>query len=343
MAEPDNLDPQPHPISNPNSHQHHGFYPDRQMALHGVNSHPHVPAPHGNIHGIMMQGQGEGDLHCHPEAHFHGVDSAHHVHMHYMHEQHMHHGNDNSNREEQDEGAGDNNCMEEADDHSDAENHQENQSLAPIRAQGPNQLTLSYQGEVYVFDHAPPEKVQQVLLLLGGREMPNSMSTLPITNLHYTQGISDISSRVNQPQRLASLTRFREKRKERNFDKKIRYTVRKEVAQRMNRNKGQFTSYKKDDSVSTGQKWDSSDGCNSSAEGTQQEVACLNCGIKESNTPMMRRGPQGPRTLCNACGLVWANKGLLRGLSKNSASLGGQENSHEQNGGSGNQESNMDH
>ncbi|GKU97903.1 hypothetical protein SLEP1_g10980 [Rubroshorea leprosula] len=23
---------------------------------------------------------------------------------------------------------------------------------------------------------------------------------------------------------------------------------------------------------------------------------------------MMRRGPAGPRTLCNACGLTWANK-----------------------------------
>ncbi|KAK9733813.1 hypothetical protein RND81_04G094100 [Saponaria officinalis] len=31
---------------------------------------------------------------------------------------------------------------------------------------------------------------------------------------------------------------------------------------------------------------------------------------------MMRRGPHGPRTLCNACGLFWANKGVLRDLSK---------------------------
>lgn len=37
---------------------------------------------------------------------------------------------------------------------------------------------------------------------------------------------------MNMPQRLASLNRFREKRKERCYDKKIRYTVRKEVAQR---------------------------------------------------------------------------------------------------------------
>jgi hypothetical protein len=42
----------------------------------------------------------------------------------------------------------------------------------------------------------------------------------------------ELPVRMNMPQRLASLTRFREKRKERCYDKKIRYTVRKEVAQR---------------------------------------------------------------------------------------------------------------
>jgi len=47
------------------------------------------------------------------------------------------------------------------------------------------------------------------------------------------------------------LMRFREKRKERNFDKKIRYSVRKEVALRMQRNRGQFTSSKpKPDEIS---------------------------------------------------------------------------------------------
>ncbi|XP_021762216.1 GATA transcription factor 19-like [Chenopodium quinoa] len=42
--------------------------------------------------------------------------------------------------------------------------------------------------------------------------------------------------------RIASLVRFREKRKERCFDNKIRYTIRKEVAQRMHRKNGQFAS-----------------------------------------------------------------------------------------------------
>lgn len=47
------------------------------------------------------------------------------------------------------------------------------------------------------------------------------------------QGMDDILRRTNIPaKRLASLIRFREKRKERCFDKKIRYDVRKEVALR---------------------------------------------------------------------------------------------------------------
>ncbi|KAH9300498.1 hypothetical protein KI387_012081, partial [Taxus chinensis] len=60
---------------------------------------------------------------------------------------------------------------------------------------------------------------------------------------------------------------------------------------------------------------------------------CLHCAIGEGSTPMMRRGPSGPRTLCNACGLVWANKGVLRDLSKNPTILGSQDqsqSSHEQ-------------
>lgn len=35
---------------------------------------------------------------------------------------------------------------------------------------------------------------------------------------------------------------------------------------------------------------------------------CSHCGISSKSTPMMRRGPSGPRSLCNACGLFWANR-----------------------------------
>uniref|UniRef100_A0A453B3P3 GATA-type domain-containing protein n=1 Tax=Aegilops tauschii subsp. strangulata TaxID=200361 RepID=A0A453B3P3_AEGTS len=32
---------------------------------------------------------------------------------------------------------------------------------------------------------------------------------------------------------------------------------------------------------------------------------CLRCGISGNATPHMRRGPDGPRTLCNACGIAY--------------------------------------
>ncbi|XP_039131462.1 GATA transcription factor 20-like isoform X1 [Dioscorea cayenensis subsp. rotundata] len=174
---------------------------------------------------------------------------------------------------------------------------------------GSNQLTLSFQGEVYVFDSVSPEKVQAVLLLLGGREIAGGLGSLPSSSHSY--------KRSNFPQRVASLMRFREKRKERNFDKKIRYTVRKEVALRMQRNKGQFTSSKsKTEDVTSTTSWDTSQRWGAD-DRPQAAVACHHCGINAKSTPMMRRGPNGPRTLCNACGLMWANKGTLRDLSKN--------------------------
>ncbi|KAF6155646.1 hypothetical protein GIB67_034741 [Kingdonia uniflora] len=184
-----------------------------------------------------------------------------------------------------------------------------------------DQLTLSFQGEVYVFDSVSAEKVQAVLLLLGGREVSASdMATISIAPHHNNMGLSDASQRSNQ--RLASLTRFREKRKERNFDKKIRYSVRKEVALRMQRNRGQFAPSKPmqtqtptpneqtQNDPPSASTWPTRWGSDSPA---QQETAnCRHCGISQESTPMMRRGPDGPRTLCNACGLMWANKGALK-------------------------------
>ncbi|ONI14991.1 hypothetical protein PRUPE_3G019800 [Prunus persica] len=185
-----------------------------------------------------------------------------------------------------------------------------------------DQLTLSFQGQVFVFDSVSPEKVQAVLLLLGGREVPPSMPAVPVTTQHNNQGLTSTPQRLSVPQRLASLIRFREKRKERNFDKKIRYTVRKEVALRMQRKKGQFTSSKpnNDDSASAVTSSGSNESWSQDGNGSQhQEAVCRHCGINEKCTPMMRRGPDGPRTLCNACGLMWANKGTLRDLSKAAA------------------------
>uniref|UniRef100_A0A1D1ZFB1 GATA transcription factor 28 n=1 Tax=Anthurium amnicola TaxID=1678845 RepID=A0A1D1ZFB1_9ARAE len=176
-----------------------------------------------------------------------------------------------------------------------------------------SQLTLSFQGEVYVFESVSPEKVQAVLLLLGGRELTSGVASLQSSSYQNTK-------RSNFPQRVASLMRFREKRKERNFDKKIRYSVRKEVALRMQRNKGQFTSSKSkpEDGTLGATSWDATQ-CWGAVDNRAASL-CRHCGISAEATPMMRRGPDGPRTLCNACGLMWANKGMLRDLSK-SASL----------------------
>jgi hypothetical protein len=62
------------------------------------------------------------------------------------------------------------------------------------------------------------------------------------------------------------------------------------VTPRMQRKKGQFTSK-------------SAEGGEDSEGGEAREAAaCSQCGAARSSTPMMRRGPLGPRTLCNACG-----------------------------------------
>ncbi|GAB4838402.1 hypothetical protein Ancab_027937 [Ancistrocladus abbreviatus] len=184
----------------------------------------------------------------------------------------------------------------------------------PASAGGSDQLTLSFQGEVYVFDAVSPEKVQEVLILLGGYEVPSGIPTAAVTTQNH-RSLGEFPGRSSQPQRAASLNRFREKRKERCFDKKIRYTVRKEVALRMQREKGQFVSSKRSDEAGS-----ASSEVNASQDGGQdgslQETSCTHCGISSKSTPMMRRGPAGPRTLCNACGLKWANKGELRDLSK---------------------------
>ncbi|KAG0547712.1 hypothetical protein BDA96_01G104300 [Sorghum bicolor] len=166
------------------------------------------------------------------------------------------------------------------------------------------QLTLVYQGDVFIFDPVPPQKVQAVLLVLGGYEVPPGLVNMAVPTANDEKNTTVAARRV------ASLMRFREKRKERCFDKRIRYSVRKEVAQKMKRRKGQFAG-----------RSDFGDGATSSAacvcptngeDDHLRETHCQNCGISSRLTPAMRRGPAGPRSLCNACGLMWANKGTLR-------------------------------
>lgn len=178
-----------------------------------------------------------------------------------------------------------------------------------------SELTLSFEGEVYVFPAVTPEKVQAVLLLLGGHDAPAAGATVEVACEQNDRVMGDPSRRSNLSQRIASLVRFREKRKERCFDKKIRYTVRKEVAQRMHRKNGQFVSLKEGSATSNfnAKKNSLGDG----TRGPENHLRrCQHCGVSENETPAMRRGPAGPRTLCNACGLMWANKGTLRNLNK---------------------------
>eukprot|EP00172_Hildenbrandia_rubra_P003458 Plantae.Rhodophyta-Hildenbrandia_rubra.ctg5570.p1 GENE.Plantae.Rhodophyta-Hildenbrandia_rubra.ctg5570~~Plantae.Rhodophyta-Hildenbrandia_rubra.ctg5570.p1 ORF type:complete len:320 (-),score=46.08 Plantae.Rhodophyta-Hildenbrandia_rubra.ctg5570:283-1242(-) len=38
---------------------------------------------------------------------------------------------------------------------------------------------------------------------------------------------------------------------------------------------------------------------------------CVGCGMSSTSTPMMRKGPDGQRSLCNACGLKWSRHGII--------------------------------
>ncbi|CAN4107898.1 unnamed protein product [Withania somnifera] len=176
-----------------------------------------------------------------------------------------------------------------------------------------SELTISFEGEVYVFPAVTPEKVQAAMLLLGASEIASDVPSSDSIALQSTKNVDDDAfTRPNISRRMASLIRFREKKKERCFEKKIRYTCRKEVAQRMHRKNGQFASFKEDKKTAA----ENIDSGDSTSHPEPALRRCHHCGISETETPAMRRGPSGPRTLCNACGLMWANKGMLRDVTK---------------------------
>ncbi|KAJ4716780.1 GATA transcription factor [Melia azedarach] len=184
-----------------------------------------------------------------------------------------------------------------------------------------SELTIAFEGEVYVFPAVTPQKVQALLLLLGESDIPSTVPILDSSPQQDIMGVGSASHGSKLSQRFASLVRFREKRKERCFEKKIRYSCRKEVAQRMQRKNGQFASSK--DSFTASVKLNPNNGTAATESVSQM---CQHCGISAKLTPAMRRGPAGPRTLCNACGLMWANKGTLKDLTK-----GGRSSCFEQN------------
>uniref|UniRef100_A0A7S3XC18 CCT domain-containing protein n=2 Tax=Picocystis salinarum TaxID=88271 RepID=A0A7S3XC18_9CHLO len=175
----------------------------------------------------------------------------------------------------------------------------------------PSQLIVSYQGECWIFDNVSPQKVEAVLSQLHEQARPSEKG--PVADTASPHNVAPVETHRTTPQsiqRQISLHRFREKRKERNYDRKVRYSVRKEVAQRMTRKNGQFASRDQlaaEDGVEGGMG-------SGPQEGGAGEPQCLHCGIARDATPMMRKGPAGPQTLCNACGLMWSNKGILRKL-----------------------------
>mmetsp|Transcript_40894 Transcript_40894/g.49629 ORF Transcript_40894/g.49629 Transcript_40894/m.49629 type:complete len:339 (+) Transcript_40894:130-1146(+) len=188
--------------------------------------------------------------------------------------------------------------------------------LAVVPDRGVSSLTLTYKGDQYVFDTVDNQKFQAVLRILTETTGIVSNGEGGAKDSGKGAGSGALPSRMPLNQRMRSLARFREKRKERRYDKRIRYTVRKEVAQKMHRNKGQFASAR-----SVGAMDEDEDG--NRTDGAAVLRTCGNCGLSEGATPMMRRGPDGPRSLCNACGLMWANKAKLRDMTKASPGGGG--------------------
>ncbi|PIA52249.1 hypothetical protein AQUCO_01000249v1 [Aquilegia coerulea] len=173
-----------------------------------------------------------------------------------------------------------------------------------------HELTVSFAGQVYVFKEVSPEKVQAVLLLLGGREItttgPTADSPFPIN-----RGVDEALQHSNHSRRIASLARFREKRKERCFEKKVQSS--KEVAQRMQHKNGQILSLSetKTKGLAGSSSWASPQSSYQDISTPAAEIVdskCQHCGIAEKSTPVMHSGPAGPRSLCNACGLMWRNK-----------------------------------
>ncbi|PAN42934.2 hypothetical protein PAHAL_8G213700 [Panicum hallii] len=142
---------------------------------------------------------------------------------------------------------------------------------------------MTYQGRAYVFDSVPPQKVQPIVV-------PRDFD------------------------RTAAVSRYREKRKSTlKFDVKADYSIRREIASRIARRRGKFVSSGKSSENSAAAAARRRQGETTELEQLSIEhsslvlrtsAVCANCGESSEATPMMRRGPSGYRTFCNACGLI---------------------------------------
>lgn len=135
---------------------HHNIH--QHSLSHGLGHAQHA------MHEMHVHGHGEADGQARVDQR--GLEGDH-VHGHHGHGMHGNEENGAGGGEEHDDDAGDEEGLDEADMHSDGGGHPGDQPVAlAVRNQGSTQLTLSYQGEVYVFDTVPPEKVNHQFLPL---------------------------------------------------------------------------------------------------------------------------------------------------------------------------------
>ncbi|KAG8090029.1 hypothetical protein GUJ93_ZPchr0011g27450 [Zizania palustris] len=175
---------------------------------------------------------------------------------------------------------------------------QQQQSVATAMAQQGDEerLVMYYHGQMFVYDSVQPQKIENIFQLLNEQEMaPQTVRPQP------THLVKPIAVPHNFD-RLAALTRYREKRRNIGFIKKADYSSRREVALRMKRNRGKFVG-----------------GIHEQGK-TTDLTFCTNCGESSDATPRMRHAPNGSKTFCNACGLMWATARKLRKIRRNPTS-----------------------
>lgn len=164
------------------------------------------------------------------------------------------------------------------------------------------QLILTYCGETWTFQDVTKAKVDEALRILrsadgvGEAGAPSERNRIRSTELASTS---------YEPTRQGVLRRFKEKKKllKEKADRPSQRdpskpTVRQEVAAAMRRVNGQFAR--------------------PTGPNGRLHSECVNCHMKASDTPLMRRGPDGSRSLCNACGIIFRKYGELPDPNKKS-------------------------
>lgn len=124
-------------------------------------------------------------------------------------------------------------------------------------------LTLIYKGEHFSFADVNSDTLSTILMVLQSKVKKECQETpAPTSSSQAVHAASpgkaasptrkeavetgNQTSAAQNSSRQASLMRFREKKRCRTFNKKIRYEVRKQVAKRMVRIKGRFAPYKQE-------------------------------------------------------------------------------------------------